>query len=92
MKVRIALARTTLAVALLTQVPVAASAETEAERRACTGDAFQFCARYIPSRDRVAACLARNIDRISYACWAVMESYGPPETGRRANSYRTYQR
>ena len=86
------LAQTILALVLLTQTPLAASAETEAERRACTGDAFQFCSRYIPSRDRVAACLARNIDRISYACRAVMESYGPPGNDRGTNAYRYYQR
>ena len=72
-----------LALALLSLAPLSASAETAAERRACTGDAFNFCAQYIPSRGRVAACLARNIDRISYACRAVMESYPrPAATGR----------
>jgi hypothetical protein len=63
---------------LLSLAPLSASAETAAERRACTNDAFNFCAQYIPSRGRVAACLARNIDRISHACRTVMESYNRP--------------
>lgn len=89
MKAKIALAQTVLALALVTQAPLAASAETTAERSACIGDAFQFCSQYIPSRDHVAACLARNIDRISYACRAVMESYSRPvETSRGVNTYR----
>jgi hypothetical protein len=63
----------------LTLVPMAATAETPEERQACTDDAFNVCGDAIPDRDRVAACLARNISRISDACRTVMLRYQTPE-------------
>jgi hypothetical protein len=60
-------------------VPMAATAETPEERQACTDDAFNVCGDAIPDRDRVAACLARNISRISVACRTVMLRYQQPE-------------
>ena len=73
MKIQIALAFAFLALA-----PVAASAETQDEQNACMNDAFNVCGHAIPDRDRVAACLAQNINRISGACRTVMQRYAKP--------------
>ena len=70
MKIHFALAFTLLALA-----PVAASAETQEEQNACMNDAFNVCGHAIPDRDRVGACLAQNINRISSACRTVMQRY-----------------
>src|SRR5262245_59967920 len=67
------------AILFLTLVPMAATAETPEERQACMDDAFNVCGDAIPDRDRVAACLARNISRISDACRTVMLRYQRPE-------------
>ena len=64
-----------LAFALLALAPAAASAETQDEQNACMNDAFSVCGHAIPDRDRVAACLAQNIHRISAACRTVMQRY-----------------
>jgi hypothetical protein len=69
-----------VAAMFLTLVPVAATAETPEERQACTDDAFNVCGDAIPDRDRVAACLARNINNISVACRTVMQRYQTLET------------
>lgn len=52
-------------------LPSAAFAQgTEAERDACEGDAFKYCAWDIPDDDAIEACLRRNIRWISPACQA----------------------
>jgi len=79
MKIRIA-----LALVFFTLVPAAASAETQDEQNACMGDAFNICGHAIPDRDRVAACLAQNMNRISVACRTVMQRYAKPMTATRA--------
>jgi hypothetical protein len=67
-----------LAFALLALAPVAASAETQDEQNACMNDAFSVCGHAIPDRDRVGACLAQNIHRISAGCRTVMQRYAKP--------------
>ena len=67
-----------LALAFLAFAPVAATAQTQEEQQACMDDAFNVCGAAIPDRDRVAACLARNINTISAGCRAVMLSYQKP--------------
>ena len=67
-----------LAFAFLALAPVAASAETQDEQNACMNDAFSVCGHAIPDRDRVGACLAQNINRISGACRTVMQRYARP--------------
>lgn len=57
-----------------------ATAETQDEQSACMNDAFTVCGRAIPDRDRVAACLTQNINRISVACRTVMLRYSKPAT------------
>ncbi|HKS18643.1 MAG TPA: hypothetical protein VJS63_05470 [Bradyrhizobium sp.] len=48
----------------------AASAYTQEQEAACTGDAFQFCGPEIPDVDRVTACMIRNQARLSPGCRA----------------------
>jgi hypothetical protein len=63
------------AFAILSLAPLAAAAETQDEQQACMNDAFNMCGHAIPDRDRVGACLAQNLKRISSACRAVMLRY-----------------
>jgi hypothetical protein len=67
-----------LAFALLALAPAAASAETQDEQNACMNDAFSVCGHAIPDRERVGACLAQNMHRISAACRTVMQRYARP--------------
>jgi hypothetical protein len=71
-----------LALAFLALAPVAATAETQEEQQACMDDAYGFCGHAIPDRDRVAGCLAQNIDKISVACRTVMRRYQEPESSQ----------
>ena len=73
-----------LAFAFLAFAPIAASAETQDEQNACMNDAFTICGHAIPDRERVGACLAENIKRISPACRTVMLRYSKPMTPTRA--------
>jgi hypothetical protein len=79
--------QTALAFVFFTLMPAAAaaaSAETPNEQSACMGDAFNVCGHAIPDRDRVAACLAKNISRISAPCRTVMQRYNKPMAATRA--------
>ena len=72
-----------LAAAFLVLAPVAVTAETQEEQQACMNDAFNICGQAIPDRDRVAACLTQNLNRISSACRTVMLRYSKaPQVGR----------
>ena len=76
-----------LAFAFLALAPVTASAETQEEQNACINDAFTICSHAIPDRERVGACLAQNINRISSPCRTVMQRYSrtnPATTATRA--------
>ena len=64
-----------IALALFALIPAAASAEKQDDQNACMNDAFTVCGQAIPDRDRVAACLAQNINRISAPCRTVMQRY-----------------
>ena len=72
--------QTAFALVFFTLAPAVASAETQDEQNACMSDAFNVCGHAIPDRDRVAACLAQNISRISVACRTVMQRYPKPMT------------
>jgi hypothetical protein len=66
MKIGSALA---LAFLYLPLAPSAAMAVDDQEgRKACMMDALTVCAEFIPDRDRIAACLMTNRDRISAPC------------------------
>lgn len=67
-----------LALALVAFMSVPALAQSQEEQNACMNDAFTVCGDAIPDRDRVAACLAQNINRISVACRTVMQRYSAP--------------
>jgi len=69
-----------LAAAMIALSPLAASAASQEEEQACMGDAMGICGDYIPDRSRVAACLAKNINRISSPCRTVMLRYQQPAT------------
>jgi hypothetical protein len=67
-----------LAIAILAIAPVTATAQSQDEQNACMDDAFNVCGHAIPDRDRVAACLAANLKRISNECRTVMLRYSKP--------------
>jgi hypothetical protein len=82
--------RLALAVAILAITPAAAMAQSQAEQDACMDDAFNVCGHAIPDRDRVAACLAANLQRISSGCRTVMLRYAksperPSHTNRNSS-------
>jgi hypothetical protein len=72
-----------LALALVAFIPATALAQSQDEQQACMNDAFSVCGDAIPDRDRVAACLAQNINRISAPCRTVMLRYSGPATQTR---------
>ena len=69
-----------LALALVAFIPATTLAQSQDEQQACMNDAFTVCGDAIPDRDRVAACLAQNINRISAPCRTVMARYPRPGT------------
>ena len=77
MKIQIGLALVFLVIA-----PAAATAQSQEDQQACMNDAFGLCGAHIPDRDRVAACLAQNMKRISPACRAVMVRNKTPAAWR----------
>jgi hypothetical protein len=79
-----------LVAALLVLAPISATAETAEEQQACMDDAFNYCGEFIPDRDRVAACLAQNLNRISRLCRTVMLRYSRPTTPVRSSSSVIY--
>jgi hypothetical protein len=70
--------RFALAFAILIAMSAGAIAQSQEEQNACMDDAFNVCGHAIPDRDRVAACLAANLKRISSGCRAVMVRYSKP--------------
>jgi hypothetical protein len=67
MKIKIA-----IVLAFFALMPATASAQNQDDQNACMNDAFNVCGDAIPDRGRVAACLAKNIKRISPACRTAM--------------------
>jgi hypothetical protein len=41
----------------------------------CMTDAFTYCRQFIPDRERVAACLKANHNRISPGCRTALKSF-----------------
>ena len=70
--------RFALAFGILALATASAIAQSQDEQNACMDDAFNVCGHAIPDRDRVAACLAANLKRISSGCRAVMLRYSKP--------------
>lgn len=46
---------------------------TEVQKNACKPDVFRLCSWYIPSREKITACLHQNIAKLNPDCRAVME-------------------
>jgi hypothetical protein len=75
---------TVLAFAVLSSTTTfGAAAETPEGRQACTNDANAYCADEIPDRERVYACLVRNVNQLSPSCKKIItESIAPPQRRR----------
>jgi hypothetical protein len=76
-----------LAAVLVAFIPVTALAQSQDDQQACMNDAFTVCGHAIPDRDRVAACLAQNINRISAPCRTVMARYSRQGSARRERGF-----
>jgi hypothetical protein len=76
--------RTVLAFALLSATTTfGAAVETPEARQACTNDANVHCPDEIPDRERVYACLVRNVNQLSPPCKKIIsESIAPPQRRR----------
>jgi len=76
--------RTVLAfVILASTTTLGAAAETSEARRACSNDANVYCADEIPDRERVYACLVRNVNQLSPPCKKIInDSIAPPQRRR----------
>lgn len=72
-----------------TQSPVLAQG-TDQDREACTPDVFRLCGAYIPDVNQIVACLRRNPNQLSHACYAVMypQSASMQRSGRRSPQRR----
>jgi hypothetical protein len=81
-----------LAVALVVSLPSAALAQSQDEQNMCVNDAFQLCGHAIPDRDRVAACLSENFQRVSMPCRTVMQRYANKPTQANAPARRVTDR
>jgi hypothetical protein len=77
--------KTQIAIVLgvLAFAPTAVQAQSQDEQNACMNDAFSVCGHAIPDRERVGACLAQNINRISAGCRVVMQRYPKPSATQR---------
>ena len=61
-----------MALALLLGAAMPAAAQgTDAQRQACTPDAFRLCGAYIPDADRITACLRASGSQLSRPCYEV---------------------
>jgi hypothetical protein len=54
-----------------------ASTAAVADDGSCMQDAFSICGQFIPNRERVAACLISNRNRVSVACRASLQHFRP---------------
>ena len=61
---------------------------TDAQREACTPDAFRLCGQFIPDSARIESCLRDAGPRLSPACYVV---FNPPQD-RAKPSQRTARR
>ena len=76
---RIILALTLLASA----AAIGSAAENEEGRKACTNDANTLCPDELPDREKVYACLVKNINQLSPPCKKVIsESIAPAQRRR----------
>jgi hypothetical protein len=62
--------------------PNRASADAQQDQTACLSDAVTVCGQYIPNRERVAACLLSNRNRISVACRSALTHFNPAKVSQ----------
>lgn len=63
--------RSAAILAAMTLVPAYAAAQgTAEERAACTGDAMSLCGEFIPSVEKITACMKSKIKELSPGCRA----------------------
>ena len=76
--------RTILALAILASiVTLGIAAENAEARKACTNDANTLGADDVPDREKVYACLVKNINQLSPPCKKIIgESIAPPQRRR----------
>jgi hypothetical protein len=70
-KIRSGLVRVAIIGSLVGTIPITAFAEpvpTDAERSACTSDAFRLCVALIPNQSAVIACLKSKRSQLSPTC------------------------
>lgn len=58
-------------------LPTPSSAQTAAERAACTPDVFRLCAEEIPNVRRIVACMRVRRARLSGHCRPIFDKYMP---------------
>jgi hypothetical protein len=76
MKIQTAFAFATVATIAIALCPAAASAD-DTGQNACIQDAFSICGQFIPNRERVAACLFSNRERVSPGCRSALTHFNP---------------
>jgi hypothetical protein len=75
--------RTLVALALLASATTSGVAAESPESKACSNDANTHCPDEIPDREKVYACLVKNINQLSPDCKKIItESMTPPQRRR----------
>ena len=76
--------RTVIALAILTSTTIIGTAAENAEaRKACANDANTLCPDDVPDREKVYACLVKNINQLSPPCKKIInDSIAPPQRRR----------
>jgi hypothetical protein len=68
------LAASALAFGMLTTGALAHTAEQE---QMCSGDAMRLCGEFIPSVDRITACMIQKYSQLSDGCKSVFQAPAP---------------
>ena len=55
---------------------VSAFAHSKEDENACRPDVYRLCASQIPNQNRIIACLTRNKNNLSSACYQVFDRAG----------------
>jgi hypothetical protein len=77
-----------VSVIVLIAGPAIAQRGTDAQREACTPDAFRLCSSAMPDASRVESCLRAAGPRLSSACYQVFY----PQQADRSDPRRRYDR
>ncbi len=62
-----------------------ALAHTAEQEQMCTGDAMRLCGEFIPSVDRITACMIQKYSQLSADCKSVF--HGPAPTSAQPVNY-----